>query len=113
MSCVYVDNLDARISEQELEDEFQIYGVIRRIWVARKPPGYAFIDFDDRRNDQGAIYNLDGKHNWRVKLSHYSRGSCDCSHSSGELSSATCIVVVALIPVITEVQASIPISLLL
>ena len=32
-SRVFVDNLDARVSEQELEDEFQTYGVIRRVWL--------------------------------------------------------------------------------
>ena len=37
MSRVYVGNLDDRVSDQELKDEFQIYKVIRRIWVARKP----------------------------------------------------------------------------
>ena len=31
MSCVYVGNSDACVSEQELEDEFQTYKVIRRI----------------------------------------------------------------------------------
>ena len=65
---VYVGNLDARISEQELEDDFQTYGVIKRIWVARKPPGYVFIDFDDHIDTQNETHDLDGKHNWRVEL---------------------------------------------
>ena len=30
MSRVYVGNLDPRVSERELEDEFRVYGVIRR-----------------------------------------------------------------------------------
>lgn len=30
------------------------------VWVARRPPGYAFIDFDDRRDAQDAIRELDG-----------------------------------------------------
>jgi len=63
MSCVYVSNLDTWASEQELKGEFRIYGVIRYIWVARKPPGYAFIDFDDYKDAQNAIHDLDGKHN--------------------------------------------------
>ena len=42
MSRFYVGNLDARIPEQELEDEFRTYKVLRRIWVARKPPGYLY-----------------------------------------------------------------------
>ncbi|XP_010325195.1 serine/arginine-rich splicing factor RSZ22A isoform X1 [Solanum lycopersicum] len=74
MSRVYVGNLDPRVSERELEDEFRIFGVIRSVWVARRPPGYAFIDFDDRRDAQDAIKELDGKNGWRVELSHNSRG---------------------------------------
>lgn len=30
------------------------------VWVARKPPGFAFIDFDDRRDAQDAIRDIDG-----------------------------------------------------
>ncbi|KAK0572789.1 hypothetical protein LWI29_037361 [Acer saccharum] len=75
MSRVYVGNLDSRVSERDLEDEFRVFGVIRSVWVARRPPGYAFIDFDDHRDAQDAIRELDaGKNNWRVELSHNSRG---------------------------------------
>ncbi|XP_019417663.1 PREDICTED: serine/arginine-rich splicing factor RSZ22A-like isoform X2 [Lupinus angustifolius] len=74
MSRVYVGNLDSRVTERELEDEFHVFGVIRSVWVARRPPGYAFIDFDDHRDAQDAIRELDGKNGWRVELSHNSRG---------------------------------------
>ncbi|EPS60072.1 hypothetical protein M569_14729, partial [Genlisea aurea] len=83
MSRVYVGNLDPRVTERELEDEFRVFGVIRSVWVARRPPGYAFIDFDDRRDAQDAIRELDGciisfsltgKHGWRVELSHGGSG---------------------------------------
>lgn len=30
MSRVYVGNLDSRVSERDLEDEFRVFGVIRR-----------------------------------------------------------------------------------
>ena len=63
-------NLDARVSKQELDDEFRIYGVIRRIQVARKPPGYAFINFDDHRDAQDAIRDLNGKHNSNQPLNY-------------------------------------------
>ncbi|KAL3680508.1 hypothetical protein R1sor_023464 [Riccia sorocarpa] len=36
-----------RATERELEDEFRVYGVLRSVWVARKPPGFAFVEFDD------------------------------------------------------------------
>nr|GMD21789.1 serine/arginine-rich splicing factor RSZ22-like isoform X1 [Ipomoea batatas] len=74
MSRVYVGNLDPQVTERDLEDEFRTFGVIRSIWVARRPPGYAFIDFDDRRDAQDAIREIDGKNGWRVELSHNSRG---------------------------------------
>lgn len=31
------------------------------MWVARRPPGYAFIEFDDRRDAVDAIRTLDGE----------------------------------------------------
>ena len=60
ISCIYVGNLDPCISKQELEDEFRTYRIIRSIWVARKLPDYAFINFDDRRD---VIRDLDDIHN--------------------------------------------------
>ncbi|WOH08353.1 hypothetical protein DCAR_0727792 [Daucus carota subsp. sativus] len=74
MSRVYVGNLDPRVSERELEDEFRVYGVLRSVWVARRPPGYAFVEFDDSRDAHDAIKELDGKNGWRVELSHNSKG---------------------------------------
>lgn len=74
MARVYVGNLDSRVTERDLEDEFRAFGIIRSVWVARRPPGYAFIDFDDHRDAQDAIRELDGKNGWRVELSHNSSG---------------------------------------
>ncbi|GJP37503.1 hypothetical protein CLOM_g9604 [Closterium sp. NIES-68] len=74
MARVYVGNLDPRATERELEDEFRSYGVLRSVWVARKPPGFAFIEFDDHRDAQDAIRALNGKQGWRVELSRASGG---------------------------------------
>ncbi|KAL6633400.1 hypothetical protein ACP70R_026071 [Stipagrostis hirtigluma subsp. patula] len=74
MARVYVGNLDARVTSGELEDEFRVFGVLRSVWVARKPPGFAFIDFDDRRDAEDAIRDLDGKNGWRVELSRNTSG---------------------------------------
>ncbi|XP_044490645.1 serine/arginine-rich splicing factor RSZ21-like isoform X2 [Mangifera indica] len=74
MSKVYVGNLDPRVNERDLEDEFRIFGVLRSVWVARRPPGYAFVEFDVHRDALDAIRALDGKNGWRVELSHNCKG---------------------------------------
>ncbi|KAH7570268.1 hypothetical protein JRO89_XS05G0079000 [Xanthoceras sorbifolium] len=48
--------------------------LVHYVWVARRPPGYAFVEFDDRRDAVDAIRALDGKNGWRVELSHNSKG---------------------------------------
>nr|AGE46108.1 arginine/serine-rich splicing factor RSZ21 transcript IV [Sorghum bicolor] len=58
MARLYVGNLDPRVTARELEDEFRTFGVLRSVWVARKPPGFAFIDFDDKRDAEDAIRAL-------------------------------------------------------
>lgn len=40
------------------------------VWVARKPPGFAFIDFDDRRDAQDAIRDLDGLYHFYLSNCH-------------------------------------------
>ncbi|KAI5419670.1 hypothetical protein KIW84_043728 [Lathyrus oleraceus] len=61
MARVYIGNLNPRITERELEDEFRFYRVLRSVWVARRPPRYSFIEFDDRRDALDAIHALDGQ----------------------------------------------------
>lgn len=38
----------------------QIINFLCSVWVARRPPGYAFIDFEDRRDAEDAIREIDG-----------------------------------------------------
>ena len=70
--------------------EFRTYRVLKRIWVAKKPRGCAFVDFDNHKDAQNVIRDLNGKHNWKVEFSHYYRGDGDRSdrdRNSGELDS--------------------------
>ncbi|WIA41087.1 hypothetical protein OEZ86_004718 [Tetradesmus obliquus] len=69
MSRLYVGGLREGITERELEDEFNQYGAIRSIWVARKPPGFAFVEFEDIRDAEDACKRGDGRNGWRVELS--------------------------------------------
>ena len=60
MPSLYVagTGIGETIEERDLEDAFGKYGTIEKIWVARKPPGFAFIDFTDGRDAEDAVKAL-------------------------------------------------------
>jgi RNA recognition motif-containing protein len=61
LSCkVYVGSLGNNASKQELESAFNKYGPLKNVWVARNPPGFAFIEFEDPRDAEDAVRHLDG-----------------------------------------------------
>nr|DAD38079.1 TPA_asm: hypothetical protein HUJ06_008720 [Nelumbo nucifera] len=77
---IYVGNLPGDIREREIEDLFYKYGPIVDIdlKIPPRPPGYAFVEFEDSRDAEDAIrsrdgYNFDG-HRLRVELAHGGRG---------------------------------------
>ncbi|PSS26515.1 Serine/arginine-rich-splicing factor like [Actinidia chinensis var. chinensis] len=78
---VYVGNLPGDIREREVEDLFHKYGRIVDIELKTppRPPGYAFVEFEDYRDAEDAIHGRDGYdfdgHRLRVELAHGGRGS--------------------------------------
>ncbi|XP_018336917.1 serine/arginine-rich splicing factor 7 isoform X2 [Agrilus planipennis] len=76
---VYVGDLGNNASKQELEDAFGYYGPLRNVWVARNPPGFAFVEFEDPRDAEDAVRGLDGRticgRRARVELSNGKGGS--------------------------------------
>ena len=44
----------------DLEDSFAKYGPVRNVWVARRPPGFAFVEMEDPRDAEDAVRGLDG-----------------------------------------------------
>ncbi|XP_006613297.1 RNA-binding protein 1-like isoform X3 [Apis laboriosa] len=61
LSCkVYVGNLGNSASKHEIESAFSKYGPLRNVWVARNPPGFAFVEFEDPRDAEDAVRGLDG-----------------------------------------------------
>lgn len=58
---VYVGELGSNASKQELEDAFSYYGALRSVWVARNPPGFAFVEFEDARDAEDSVRGLDGR----------------------------------------------------
>uniref|UniRef100_A0A453FB76 RRM domain-containing protein n=1 Tax=Aegilops tauschii subsp. strangulata TaxID=200361 RepID=A0A453FB76_AEGTS len=79
-SCtIYVGNLPGDIREREVEDLFYKYGRIVDIdlKIPPRPPGYAFVEFEDPRDADDAIYGRDGYdfdgYRLRVELAHGGR----------------------------------------
>ena len=61
MSCkVYIGNLGNNAEKYDLEDCFSKYGPLKSVWVARNPPGFAFVEFEDSRDAEDAVRGLDG-----------------------------------------------------
>ncbi|XP_018602420.1 serine/arginine-rich splicing factor 3-like isoform X1 [Scleropages formosus] len=58
---VYVGNLGNNGNKTELERAFGYYGPLRSVWVARSPPGFAFVEFEDPRDAADAVRELDGR----------------------------------------------------
>lgn len=54
-------NLGSSASKHEIENAFGKFGQLRNVWVARNPPGFAFVEFEDRRDAEDAVRDLDGK----------------------------------------------------
>ncbi|GAB9473455.1 hypothetical protein Gpo141_00010605 [Globisporangium polare] len=45
-SRIYVGNLTPKANEVHLKKLFARFGVIHNIWIARKPPGFAFVSYE-------------------------------------------------------------------
>lgn len=59
---MYVGNLGTGAGKGELERAFSYYGPLRTVWIARNPPGFAFVEFEDPRDAEDAVLGLDGKY---------------------------------------------------
>ncbi|XP_022135867.1 serine/arginine-rich splicing factor SR30 isoform X2 [Momordica charantia] len=77
---IYVGNLPGDIRLKEVEDLFYKYGPIVDIdlKIPPRPPGYAFVEFEDVRDAEDAIYGRDGYKfdgcRLRVEFAHGGRG---------------------------------------
>jgi RNA recognition motif-containing protein len=71
---VYVGNLQENAIKSDVENAFGKYGPLKNVWVARNPPGFAFVEFEDARDAEDAVRGLDGTRiggsRVRVEMSH-------------------------------------------
>ena len=59
-SKVYIGGLRDDANKHDLEDAFSRYGPVKNTWVARQPPGFAFVEMEDPRDADDAVRGLDG-----------------------------------------------------
>ncbi|KAM1198974.1 hypothetical protein ACFX2G_010453 [Malus domestica] len=92
---IYVGNLPGDIRMREVEDLFLKYGPIVDIdlKIPPRPPGYAFVEYEDPRDADDAIYGRDGYDfdgfRLRVELAHGGRHSSSHRSSSYSRSSSS------------------------
>jgi len=72
---VYIGNLGSDPpSTTEVEKEFSYYGKLQSVWIARRPPGFAYVEFEDGRDARDAVKDLDGRtcfgRRIKVEISH-------------------------------------------
>merc|ERR1712063_18843 len=72
---VYIGNLGSDPpSTTEVEKEFSYYGKLQSVWTARRPPGFAYVEFEDGRDARDACKDLDGRtvfgRRIKVEISH-------------------------------------------
>lgn len=71
---VYIGNLSEGASKLDVENSFGKFGPLKNVWVARNPPGFAFVEYEDARDAEDAVRGLDGTKiagaRVRVEMSH-------------------------------------------
>lgn len=65
---IYVGNSGNKGNKSELEQAFDNYGPLWRVWVAWNPPGFAFVEFEDLQDVADAVWELDGRTLWSVTV---------------------------------------------
>jgi len=84
---VYVGGLTQHASREELEGIFERYGRLRNVFVARNPPGFAFIEYENPDDAEDSVRALDGRNvcgvRARVEISHGKSKPKDFSRGGG------------------------------
>jgi len=57
---VYVGGLKEEANKYDLEDAFSKIGKVVNVWVARRPPGFGFVEMEDPRDALDCVKELDG-----------------------------------------------------
>ena len=88
---MYVGNLGTGAGKGELERAFGYYGPLRTVWIARNPPGFAFVEFEDPRDADDAVRGLDGKSVPHTENMYLEPCTCCCCQWNVYLEPCTCV----------------------
>lgn len=58
---VFVGGLTERVTKLLLEETLFEFGIIKNIWLAARPPGFAFVLFEDEESARNAIRYANGR----------------------------------------------------
>ena len=60
MSKIYIAGAEVgrSIQKEDLEEKFSRFGRINSVWVARQPPGFAFIEYEDPRDAEDSVRDM-------------------------------------------------------
>ena len=86
-SKVYIGNLGEDGDKELIEQEFSKFGLIKDVWIARNPPGFAFVVYNDARDAEEAVRVMDNKRlcgaKIKVELSHTEDGRSSRRNDQG------------------------------
>lgn len=76
-SKLYIGGLLDNVAKEDLVRELSKFGEVSHVWVARNPPGFAFVEFAKSADAEKAVRALDGVSvcgsRVRVEFSHGGR----------------------------------------
>ncbi|XP_069992736.1 uncharacterized protein [Penaeus vannamei] len=62
MDCkVYIGNLGENATRSDIREAFSKYGRLKNLWIAKKPPGFAFVEYERPRDARLAVREAHGR----------------------------------------------------
>lgn len=58
---LFIGDIGNRVGKYDLETEFDRFGPLIDIWVARNPPGFAYVVYRHKEDAEDAVRNLHGR----------------------------------------------------